>query len=85
MTDRPNRWWTDHAGGYYVCSHTGCKKKVNPTITAHDCCGRCWPGRDCLRAAQRDYRGPGSFAHPYCEELLYPGICGICDEPRGAH
>ncbi|KOG41309.1 hypothetical protein ADK74_22640 [Streptomyces decoyicus] len=41
--------WTKHAGGYYVCRHKGCSKKANPTITAHDCCGRCWPGRCRLR------------------------------------
>ena len=36
--------------GYWQCSHVGCKKKANPTITEHHCCGRCTP--DCLRTAQ---------------------------------
>src|SRR2546426_10815356 len=36
-TDPPTRWWTNHAGGYYVCSHQGCSKKVNPIIFGHDC------------------------------------------------
>src|SRR5699024_215173 len=39
---------TNHAGGYTVCSHVGCSKKVNPTISSHDCCGRCSAGRSCL-------------------------------------
>jgi hypothetical protein len=82
-TDPPTRWWTNHAGGYYVCSH--CSKKVNPTITGHDCCGRCSRGRGCLRAAQRDYDGPGSFAHTYFEALLRPGVCTVCGEPPEAH
>lgn len=84
-TDPPTRWWTNHAGGYYVCSHQGCSKKVNPTIFGHDCCGRCWPGRDCLSAAQRDYDGPGGFAHNYFEVLLRPGVCEVCGEPPKAH
>jgi hypothetical protein len=84
-TDPPIRWWTNHAGGYYVCSHTGCSKKVNPTITGHDCCGRCQRGRNCLSAAQRHYDGPGSFAHTYFEGLLFPGVCTVCGEPHEAH
>jgi hypothetical protein len=84
-TDPPTRWWTNHAGGYYVCSHQGCSKKVNPTIFGHDCCGRCWPGRDCLSAAQGDYDGPGGFAHNYFEVLLRPGVCEVCGEPPKAH
>lgn len=39
--------------------HIGCSKKVNPTITDHDCCGRCRQGRDCLTDAQRNYDGTG--------------------------
>jgi hypothetical protein len=86
-TDPPTRLWTNHAGGYYVCSHMGCSKKVNPTITGHDCCGRCRHSRwhDCLGAAQRDYDGPGGFAHTYFEVLLRPGICDVCGEPPEAH
>lgn len=79
------RRWTNHAGGYYVCSHTGCSKKVNKTITDHDCCGRCSRGWDCLRAAQRDYDGPGGFSHTYFEGLLRPGVCTVCGEPPEAH
>jgi hypothetical protein len=79
------RWFTNHAGGYYVCSHSGCQKKVKPAITNHDCCGRCWPGRKCMEAAQRDYDGPGYSWHTYCEALLYPGECAICGEPPEAH
>ncbi|MFE7712686.1 hypothetical protein ACFU6I_44765 [Streptomyces sp. NPDC057486] len=73
------------SNGYWLCSHSGCSKKVNPTITDHGCCGRCWPGRDCLSAAQRDYDGPGSFAHTYFEGLLRPGVCTVCGEPPEAH
>ena len=79
--------WTNHAGGYFTCSHRGCAKKVTPYITGHDCCGRCRQARwdDCTGAAQRDYSGPGSFAHNYFEALLYPGICATCSEPPEAH
>lgn len=80
-----HRSWTNHAGGYFVCTHLGCQKKVNPTIFDHDCCGRCWPGRDCLGAAQRDYDGPGGFAHTYFEGLMRPGVCVTCREPPEAH
>ncbi len=86
MTDRTGRSWTNHAGGYFVCGHMGCSKKVNPTIADHDCCGRCRRGRDCLRDAQRNYDGPGSFAHTYWEPLIRPrGVCGTCGEPPEAH
>lgn len=77
--------WTNHAGGYFGCSHANCAKKANPTVTDHDCCGRCRRGRDCLRAAQRDYKGPGAFSHSYFETLLRPGVCDTCGEPLGAH
>lgn len=77
--------WTNHAGGYYVCSHRGCSKKARPLIADHDCCGRCWHGRDCLNAAYRDYDGPGDFPHPYFETLMYPGVCDVCGEPSDAH
>ncbi|MFD8421031.1 hypothetical protein [Streptomyces sp. NPDC059466] len=80
-----SRWWTNHAGGYFECSHMGCSKKVDPTIFGHDCCGRCRPGRECQSAAQRDYDGPGGFAHNYFEAVLYPGICDVCDERPEAH
>jgi hypothetical protein len=79
------RRWTNHAGGYFVCSHMGCAKKVDPTIFRHDCCGRCWPGRECQTAAQSDYDGPGGFAHNYFEVALRPGICEDCGEPPEAH
>jgi len=84
-TNPPTRSWTNHAGGYYECSHQGCRKKVNPTIFGHDCCGRCWRGRDCRSAAQRDYDGPGGFAHTYFEGILFPGVCTVCGEPPEAH
>lgn len=80
-----HRHWTNHAGGYYVCRHQGCSKKADWTITAHDCCGRCGPGRNCLRAAQRDYDGPGRFAHRYFETWLRPGVCDVCGELPEAH
>jgi hypothetical protein len=81
----PIRLWTNHAGGYWVCSHLGCQKKANWTIPTHDCCGRCWPGRECLKTAQRDYDGPGGFAHRFGDTWLNPGICHICGEPPEAH
>ncbi|MER5345129.1 hypothetical protein ABT030_33480 [Streptomyces mirabilis] len=28
VPDQPVRWWTNHAGGYYVCNHMGCSKRV---------------------------------------------------------
>ncbi|MET7548573.1 hypothetical protein [Streptomyces sp. NPDC005078] len=68
-TEPPIGQWTNHAGGYYMCGHM-CGKKVNPTIMSHDCCGRCRIGRDCQRAAHRDYDGPGTFAHNYFEVSL---------------
>lgn len=84
-TDATAGQWTNHAGGYWVCSHDGCTKKVDPTIFGHHCCGKCWPGRECGNAARRDYDGPGSFAHSYQVTLLFPGTCGVCDEPPEAH
>ena len=83
--DPPTAMWTNHAGGYYTCSHGGCQKKVNPTIFGHGCCGRCFPGRNCLSAAQRDYDGPGHVAHNYHDGPLYPGVCTICSQPSEAH
>lgn len=79
------RSWTNHAGGYYVCSHSGCHKKINESITDHDCCGRCWQGRDCLQTARATYDGPGSFYHRYWESVLSPGVCNTCGEPSDAH
>ena len=29
------RWYINHAGGYFVCSHTGCRKKTNEAISDH--------------------------------------------------
>lgn len=84
-TDRVVRSWTNHAGGYFVCSHLGCQKKVDPTVFSHDCCGRCRAGRDCLGASHDDYDGPGGFAHTYFEGLMRPGVCVICGEPPKAH
>jgi hypothetical protein len=85
--DLPVRWLTNHAGGYYQCSHRPCGKKVNPTIMDHDCCGRCQSSRvrDCSGAAQRDYDGPGSFAHNYFEVPVRLGICEDCGESPEAH
>ncbi|MFD3729447.1 hypothetical protein [Streptomyces sp. NPDC058671] len=79
--------WTNHAGGYWRCRHMGCSKKADPTVMDHECCGRCSPGRNCLRAAQLNYDGPGGFAHNYQEGFLEPGICtvGTCGEPSEAH
>ena len=59
MTGRTDGTWS--SAGYYVCSHFGCKKKVNPAIADHDCCGRCRQGHDCLyppraRAPERSAR-----------------------------
>ena len=80
-----SRTLTNHAGGYYVCSHGGCSKKVKEMITDHDCCGRCSQGRDCLQTAMATYDGPGTFYHQYWEKVLDPGACGTCGEIRAAH
>ncbi|MFB8203059.1 hypothetical protein [Kitasatospora purpeofusca] len=79
--------WTNHAGGYLTCGHMGCSKKANPTITGHDCCGRCRDSRwrDCWGAAQSSYDGPGYHAHNYFETILHPGVCADCDEPSDVH
>ncbi|WP_051900881.1 hypothetical protein [Streptomyces aureus] len=80
------RMYTNHAGGYYVCSHTGCSKKINHIyMTDHDCCGRCSRGRDCMKAAASEYDGPGGFPHTYFEGLLYPGVCTVCGEGPEGH
>lgn len=80
-------FWTNHAGGYYVCSHQGCTKKKKPSITSHACCGRCRTSwlRDCLTVAQRDYDGPGNFFHTFFETLVNPGVCSVCGEGPDAH
>lgn len=75
------RSWTNHAGGYYVCGHTGCSKKADPVIPGHDCCGRCYPGRKCLLVALNTYDGPGIFAHAYARTARRPDVCGVCGEP----
>jgi hypothetical protein len=92
MTDQTGpqfgRTWTNHDGGYYVCSHLGCKKKADIlNIPDHDCCGRCRQSRDCLRAALANYAGPGTFPHRYWELAgrLRPGVCATCGEPPEAH
>jgi hypothetical protein len=85
MSEERHRLWTNHAGGYFVCSHMGCQKKADWTIPDHDCCGRCTQGRGCRRAAQENYPGPGSFAHRYFEVLLRPGVCDVCGELPEAH
>jgi hypothetical protein len=84
-TEPPVRWWTNHADGYWQCGHRPCSKKISSSILDHDCCGRCWRGRECLVTAQRDYDGPGGFAHRYFETPQFPGVCTICDEPPEAH
>ena len=87
------RWHTNHAGGYFVCSHRGCKKKCNPYITDHDCCGRCTRGRECSAESVAAYDGPGGFAHraesphPVIVESGFreAGICTVCGEPLEIH
>lgn len=78
---------TNHIGGYVLCSHGPCTKKMRPSITGHDCCGRCRTSRsrDCSEVARRDYDGPGGFAHDYFEGLLFPGVCVTCGEPPEGH
>ncbi|MFI0936864.1 hypothetical protein ACH4RG_34825 [Streptomyces sp. NPDC021019] len=75
----------NHHGLYYMCRHHACSKKVNWTIPGHDCCGRCTPGRNCLKEAQRDYAGPGTFAHKFWDTLMYPDVCATCGEPPEVH
>ncbi|MFC9164385.1 hypothetical protein ACFTZ8_26670 [Streptomyces fungicidicus] len=77
--------WSTNAGGYWHCTHIGCTKKANPTILGHGCCGRCRLGRECLKAAQRDYDGPGGFAHNFFDTWLNPGVCMTCGEGPEAH
>lgn len=87
------RYYTNHAGGYYTCSHTGCKKKADSFITNHDCCGRCGMGRTCKQESMADYDGPGGFAHrasppsPAAIQIgtATPGICTVCHEPLEDH
>ncbi|MBT2896411.1 hypothetical protein [Streptomyces sp. McG3] len=76
--------WNNH-GLYYMCRHHACSKKVDWTITRHDCCGRCTPGRNCLKEAQRDYAGPGNFAHRFWDTLMHPDACATCGEQPEAH
>lgn len=79
------RQYTNHAGGYYVCSHTGCSKKIDQSITDHDCCGRCTHGRACHQHAMNNYNGPGAFHHQYWGSPLSPGKCTTCGETKDAH
>ncbi|MGC4966291.1 hypothetical protein ACLQ2H_09760 [Streptomyces globisporus] len=78
---------TNHMGGYVLCSHEPCTKKIRPSITGHDCCGRCRTSsiRKCAEVAQRDYDGPGSFPHEYWESPLFPDACITCEEPPEGH
>jgi hypothetical protein len=80
------RMYTNHAGGYYQCSHWGCSKKINHMyMTDHDCCGRCSRGRECIKAAASEYDGPGGFPHAYFEGVMTPGVCSICGEGPEGH
>ena len=79
------RMWTNHAGGYFTCSHRGCAKKVVASITDHDCCGRCAGARDCHNKAAANYSGPGTFYHRYHEGIVAPGVCMTCKEGRESH
>ncbi|MFD7855178.1 hypothetical protein ACFV6B_12955 [Streptomyces microflavus] len=72
-------------GYYYMCRHYVCSKKVNWTIPGHDCCGRCTPGRNCLKEAQLNYAGPGTFAHKFWDTLMQPDVCVTCGEPPEVH
>lgn len=84
--EQTTHMWTNHAGGYFVCSHSGCQKKANTlTITDHDCCGRCRRGRECIQVAMANYEGPGTFAHRYEDSIMNPGVCSTCGEPSSAH
>jgi len=80
-----SRSYTNHAGGYFVCSHTGCSKKVDESITGHDCCGRCRQGGDCRQTAAATYGGPGTFFHKYWETALEADVCATCGEPPELH
>ncbi len=76
--------WTNHAGGYWVCSHSGCSKKADDAITDHDCCGRCNRGRTCRQGAAANYTGPGTFFHGF-SEAGRTGQCTVCGQPREDH
>lgn len=40
MTERSKRHdWTSPPGRYIGCTHTGCRKKANPTVTVRDYSG----------------------------------------------
>ena len=85
MTDWSSRAWTNHAGGYNVCTHMGCSKKADWQISDHDCCGRCSQGRAHLQAALRNYAGLGTFPHRFDRVFTRTGRCGACGEPPEAH
>lgn len=80
-----HRAWANQSGGYMVCSHFGCTKKVDWQILNHDCCGRCSQGRTCRTKVADDYAGPGTFAHKYFETMFSPGLCDVCGEPPEEH
>ncbi|MDH6238211.1 hypothetical protein H4V99_002956 [Cryobacterium sp. CG_9.6] len=77
------RIWTNHAGGYNVCSHSPCIKRADWQISDHDCCGRCGQGRLHLKEAMNSYSGPGAFPHKYWESL--PGACATCGLVKDVH
>lgn len=83
LTEPGYRMWS--SGGYWVCSHSGCSKKVAENIGDHDCCGRCQNGRACHTLAINNYSGPGSFYHRYSETPLRPGVCMVCGELPEVH
>jgi hypothetical protein len=37
MSEGTRQW---SSNGYHVCSHIGCSKKIDESITDHDCCGK---------------------------------------------
>lgn len=37
MSEETRQW---SSNGYFVCSHSGCSKKIDDSITDHDCCDK---------------------------------------------